>query len=177
MIKKIVLFFAYFAFFILALIYFTPKVSTYYLLETKIEVFDVVVSSEKLTDNGFSLSIDNANISVKSIDSANIGSAIVKVFGIYNLIDLNNITLSNTAKSFVPLHVDNVNIVYSILNPLSVRGYGVGEFGEFDANFNLLDRDLYLLLKPSKKMLINYKSSLKNLNKNDNGEYIYDKTF
>jgi len=157
--------------------YFTPKNSIYFLLEDKLEQVDIILSSETLQDRGFTFDIIDADISFKAISSAEIKKTKVNIFAVYNSISLNNITLSNTAKSFVPLNIQNVKVIYSILNPLNVDIKAVGDFGELKGEFNVLKRFLHLELKPSKNMLTNYKNTLKKLSKTKNGEFIYDKTF
>ena len=177
MVKKIAIFFAYVSFFMLALIYFAPKVSAYYFLETQLKKYDVIVGSENLNDSGFSLEIDDANIFVKSIDSANVKYTKIKFLGLYNSITINDILLSSTAKSFIPLKIQNANITYHILNPLHVNADVIGEFGEAKIVVNLLDRTLHLNLIPSSLMNKRFKHTLRNFKKSENGELIYDKTF
>ncbi len=177
MVKKIALFFAYSIFFILALMYFTPKSSIYYLLETELKKHDAILSFEEVVDSGFSLKIKHANLSVKSMSSANIDEATIKIFAIYNSINIEEITLSSTAKPFVPLRVQSADIVYSIFSPLNIYAHSVGEFGEVDAIVNILDNSLHLELKPSKLMLKEFKNTLQNLEKTENREFVYDKTF
>jgi len=172
---RIMKFFAYTLFFISMLIYFMPKINAYYLLENTLKENSIIISDEELTDNGFSLDITNASVFVKSIKSANIQNINIKIFGFYNKISLKNITLSKTMKSFIPLHVEDLNIDYSIITPFSVNLNGVGEFGTFTAIFNIDKDSIKLQLNPSKTMLNNYKSTLKNLVKSENGEYIYEK--
>jgi len=169
--------FVYFLFFIVALMYFTPKSSIYFFLETQLKEYEAVISREEVVDSGFILDIKHANVSLKSISSANISRTTLKIFILYNSIDLQEVILSSTAKSFVPLHLDSVHIVHSILNPLNVIVHSVGEFGEIEAKFNIVDRTFHLNLKPSKIMLKDYKNTLKNLSKTENGEFTYDKTF
>ena len=177
MVNKLTIFLAYSLFFILALMYFTPKVSIYYLLEKELKERDVVISDEELQDRGFNLIIEHANVSFKSIESASIGETSVKIFALYNSINIKNIVLSSTAKSFIPLKIDSAQVRYSIFNPLNVKAYAVGEFGEMEAEISIVDRNLHVDLKPSKNMLKNYRSTLKNLKKTENGEFVYDKTF
>ncbi len=177
MVKKIFLFFAYLLFFIAALIYFAPKSSIYYFLETQLKEYEVVVSSEEVLDRGFIFEITHANLSVKSIRSANITKTDIKIFALYNSIDIEGVTLSSTAKSFVPLHIENIHIEYSILDPLRVVGYAVGGFGEIDALFSIVEMALHLDLKPSKIMLKNHRNTLRNLKKDENGGFVYDKAF
>ncbi|WP_324170592.1 hypothetical protein [Sulfurimonas sp.] len=177
MVKKISIFFAYTIFFMLALMYFTPKDSIYFLLEEKLKQSDIVISFEQVEDKGFFLNIVDADISFKSISSAKINEASIIVFAIYNSVSLKGITLSTTAKSFAPLNIHKAKVIYSIFNPLNVSIEAVGEFGELEGEFNIVNSTLHLELKPSQEMLKNYQSSLRKLNKTENGEFVYDKTF
>jgi len=177
MVKKIVLFFAYVSFFIVALIYFTPKVNSYYFAETQLKPLGVIIGSESVNDNGFSLEIKDAKVFVKSIESATIGHTNIKLLGLYNSVSIENILLSSTAKSFVPLKIQSANITYHVFNPLNINGDIMGEFGEAKVFINLLDRTLKLILTPSNIMKKKYKSTLRNFKKSENGELIYDKTF
>ena len=177
MVKKISIFFAYAIFFMLAIMYFTPKDSIYFSFEEKLKHLDVVISSEQVEDSGFTLNITDADLSFKSISSAKINQSSITVFALYNSVSLKGITLSSTAKSFAPLNIESVNVVYSIVNPLNASIKAVGEFGELEGEFNIVDSSLHLELKPSQKMLKNYQSSLRKLSKTENGEFVYDKTF
>ena len=177
MVKKLILYFTYSLFFILALMYFVPKSSVYYLLEHKLEKHAVILSSEKIKDTGLALELEDAKISFRSVHSVNVDKTTLKIFVLYNSINLSGVSLSCTAKSFIPLHIENVQVVYSIFSPLDVNAHAVGEFGELEAKFNIFENTLHLELKPSKVMLQEYKSTMKNLIKTKNGEFIYDKTF
>ena len=167
----------YFAFFALALMYFTPKQSVYYLLEKELKTYDVIISNEEVKDSGFTLKLENADLFVKSIKSANAKEVNVKIFALYNSVTLSDITLSSVAASFVPLYIDELSVYYSILNPLNIRANGAGEFGEADATFNLLDRTLHIDVQPSDKMKKEYRNSMRQLKKSEDGGYSYDKTF
>ncbi len=174
MVKKITKFLGYFMFFILALMYFAPKVSLYYFLESQLAPQGIIISAEDATDRGFSLDINSANISFKSIESANIAEINVKIFALYNAVDFKNITLSTAVKSFVPLHVEAVNIRYTILDPLNLKAELKGEFGEAEAEFNVMKRVLHLELIPSPLMLKEYKTTLQSMKLNESGRYLYD---
>ncbi|MEA1891993.1 MAG: hypothetical protein U9N33_04700 [Campylobacterota bacterium] len=177
MVKKIILFLTYSLFFVLALIYFTPKVSLYYLLEQQMQSKGIVVSSEDIQDYGFYLGLKDADISMESIESAQVAKIEMNLFVFYNSISFDEITLSDTFKYFTPLHVESGNIVYSILNPLNITAHATGEFGELDAYFDLLEMSMHVNLKPSQMMLKNHKATLNNFKKNENGEFTYDQTF
>lgn len=176
MVNKFYKFFGYSAFFILALMYFIPKVSLYYFLETKLNQFNIVISSEETIDKGFTLQINNPNIYYTSIQSANIKEINIQLFMLYNVVNLQDMTLSSTAKSFIPLHIENVTIKYTIFDPLYIKANIDGEFGKANVSFGILKKILHLELFPSELMSKSYMNTLKDMNKNKEGEFAYDKT-
>jgi len=177
MVKKIAIFFGYISFFILALIYFTPKISLYYFAEQELKVFDVVVNGESLKDNGFSLKVDNAVVNIKSIESAKIQTLDINIFGLLNSVNISNIELSSTAKAFIPLKIESVKINHNLFDPVHINAQVLGEFGEANVVVDILQRVVNITLSPSKLMQSKYKSTLRNLKKSENGEFIYEKTF
>jgi len=174
---KLAKFIGYFLFFIIALMYFTPKVSLYYFAETKVEPFGVVVTEESVVDNGLRLSLKDAVITFKSIESAEVKNVDIAIFGLYNSIDVSSVTLASTVATFLPTDIKNINISYSILDPLNILASASGGFGEANAKVNILDKKLFLKLSPSKLMSKKYRSTLRNLNKSEDGGYEYAKTF
>jgi len=175
MVKKIVKFSLYVLFFLAAVLFFIPKVSLYYLAEKELKKYDVVVSNERVDDRGFTLSINSANVYVKSIKSANIVEINIKPFLLYNGVNVKNITLADTAKSFVPLKIEQLNIEYSLFNPLNITANAKGEFGELEISVQVVERRVHLELQPSKLMLKSYQNTLRQLKKTENGGYVYDK--
>lgn len=175
MVKKIGKFFAYLLFFMATLIYFLPKISLYYFLEKELKPYAIIISSEDTKDRGFSLKIEHANLSLKGIESANINEIDLKLFLLYNSILLNEVALSNTLESFIPLQIHHVDIMHHIFNPLFITAQVSGEFGEADISFDIIKRSLHLELKASKIMKRDYKNTLRTLKKTKQGEYIYDK--
>lgn len=174
---KVKSFTLYLILFIFALMYFFPKISMYYFLEKELKRYDFIISDEELVDCGYTLRINGARLSVKSVEVANISQSDVKIYGVYNSVRLQDIVLSSAASAFVPLNINNADISYTIFNPLNIKAHAVGEFGSADAKINIADRAVEIKLIPSKKMLDEYKSTLANLKKSENGEYVYDKNF
>ena len=177
MVKKLSIFLAYTLFFMAALIYFTPKISIYYFLEKELQKQGVVISAEEAVDSGFSLQLSHANISYKGVDSAKVASLEVNIFELYNSVNVQDILLSSAAESFVPLTINTIYVSYSILNPLQVTGSAQGEFGSLEMEYTILENLVQITLEPSKLMLKNYKSTLGNLVKSEDGGYSYVKTF
>lgn len=168
---------AYILFFILALIYFISKVSVYYYVEKKLEENKIVLSHETAIDSGLSLKLNKASISYKAIESATVKNIDIKMLLLYNSISAQDIELSSMASSFVPLHIKTLDVRYAFFNPLNIVAQASGEFGEASGRLNILDKNITILLKPSKLMLNQYRNTLNNFRKNKSGEYEYVKTF
>lgn len=174
---KFLKFLAYTLFFIFALILFIPKVSLYYYAEQKLAENKIIFSNETAVDSGFSLKLNHANLSYNAIESASVESIEVKLLLLYNSLSAENIELSSIASSFVPLHIEAIDVRYTILNPLNIIAHARGEFGKARASLNILDKNVTILLTPSALMLNKYKKILQNFRKNPNGEYEYVKNF
>jgi len=172
---KMMKFFSYSIFFIVMLIYFMPKVNAYYFLENELKKHEVIISGEEFTDTGYSLVINHPTLSLKSIDTAKAGVVDVKIYALYNSINISEIYLSSMASTFIPLKIQNLNISYSIIDPLNINGVAYGEFGEIRAKFDLMKMAARVILSPSKLMLKKYTKTLRNFKKSKSGEYIYEK--
>jgi len=177
MVKKITKLFIYFIFFILALIVFMPKSSLYFFGEKNLKQFSVIVSDEKIKEGLFSLSLSDITIYAKGVDSAKVKKVDATLMLIYNSIDITDIEISSVAAPYLPTKIKNVDISYTIFNPLVVNAVSNGEFGEAKAKFDIIKRELKVYLKPSKKMLRKYTRSLRYFKKDTKGEYVYAKTF
>jgi len=167
--------FIYLLFFVLALMYFTPKQNVYYLAEKELQKHQIIISKEDVKDNVFDLNISNANISYQLIDSAKISSIKINIFAFYNVINIKDITLNELSENFIPLHIKTVNISHSILSPLTLKASANGEFGELKATLSLDEKILHVDLKPSKLMLKKHIKTLNIFKKSKNGEYVYEK--
>jgi len=176
MVKKIAKFLGYLVFFIAMIFYFLPKVSLYHLAEVQLKHFGVVISNENVTDNGFSFDISNADIYLKNIKTASILDMELSSYIVYNSISLENIKLAKAVKSFAPRDIKNINISYTVFNPLNISINGAGGFGEFSASISLVKHKIHLDLTPSKLMQKEYRSTLRNFKKSKDGGYIYEKT-
>ncbi|MEA1983379.1 MAG: hypothetical protein U9N39_07535 [Campylobacterota bacterium] len=177
MVKKLLKFLAFTLFFIFALVAFTPKESFYFLLEQNLKKFDVVISNERVEDNLLSLNIQNMEITTKGVDSALVSEADITLLLFYNSLKFSDVKLSSLVDAYAPSRVESLDVSYTLFNPLVLNAYGVGKFGEVEVAFNILDRELNVLLKPSKVMHKKYKKTMKMMKKDENGEYRYAKNF
>ena len=168
-------FFAYTLFFISMLVVFIPKASIYYLLETSLKKFDILISNERLTDNIISLNISHLDISAKAVDVAFVKSVDVTLLGAYMAVDVEGVKLSSLVESYLPSKIDSVHISYSLVDPLHLNAEAEGAFGTANATLSLLDKNASVVLLPSKKMLQKHRSSLRFFKRNKDGEYVYAK--
>jgi hypothetical protein len=174
---KVYKFFAYFTLFMLALIYFMPKLNLYYAFEKELQNYKVVFEEASKEDSGFALKLKGVEVFYDSISVAKVKDVKLNIFVIYNSLNIDDIDLAGLASSFVPTKIKEVDVVYTIFNPLNITLKSDGEFGEADVRLNLYDRDINIILKPSKLMLQRYRPTLNNFKKAENGEYRYVKTF
>lgn len=175
MVKKLLKFLGYTLFFVFALVLFMPKESFYYLLEKELKSFDLVISGETLHERLFSLELENLSITAKGVDAAEIGSTDVVLFGFYNRVLFENIELSSLVSSYAPPHIEELRVSYTLLNPLEIKAFAQGDFGEAKVALNLIDRELNAVVEPSKLMQTKYKNTMNMLKKDENGEYTYAK--
>ncbi len=175
--KKIALFILYTVLFVGALLFFTPKESLYYYGEEQLKPLGVVLGYEEVIDHGFTLEVLHAKLYVQKIKSANIASIELSTFLLYNSVTVSNIVLDKTFEQFFPPLVERVAITQSIFNPLNVNAEAIGDFGEATATVDLLERNISVVLKPSKIMLSRYKNTLRQLKKSKEGDYRYEYKF
>jgi hypothetical protein len=176
MVKKLLMFLVYMLFFFFALVMFTPKASLYFFMEKNIKPFGVVISNETLDERLFSLGVANLEVSIKGVDAAVAQKADITLLGFYNEVKVEGIKLSSMASSFVPVDIGEIKLHYTPFDPLFITGDAQGKFGKADISLSLRDFHLKVVLHPSKLMLQRYRNSLRQFQKTQNGEYIYDKS-
>lgn len=174
---KLFRFFLYVFFFILALMYFMPKQSVYYFGEKELQKYNVIIAHESVEDTGFSLKVGNLDIYAQSIKTAHAKELDVSLFGLYNSVKVKDIELQSVAGSMLPLKISEVDVRYSVFNPLNVTLDSEGAFGTLSGKVKLAERKVVLHLKPSKLMISKYATTLRNFKKLKNGEYEYVQNF
>lgn len=166
----------YLIFFIFVLIYFLPKENIYFYAEKLLEKEKIVLSSEKVKDKGFCLSITDAIFSYESIEVANVKKLSINIFALYNSIKVDGVELTKAMGNYLPQNINEITIRYSIINPLFVTIQASGEFGNLSGDIDIYNAKMSLKLTPSNIMKNKYKNSLKYFKKDSSGEYHYDKS-
>jgi hypothetical protein len=158
-------------------IFFLPKVNLYYKAEELLENYKITVSAEKLTDSGFNFKINDGVIYFDDLVVAKVEEISITPLLLYNKIDVKPFSFSKDMKQFVPLKINNLNITHTILNPLHVSIKGSGEFGSLDGDISILDRNISLILMPSKTLLNKKPFWLRKMKKDSQGGYRYESAY
>jgi len=174
---RVMKFFAYFLFFMLALMYFMPKESIYHFAEKELQKQGVVIAHETVQERGLSLEIEHLQVYVKSIESATIDSVKISFFGLYNDVYARNIVLSDAVASMLPVKIASVNINYSILHPQYILLNAAGDFGKMQMKVDLFHREIHAYLHAASIMQRRYRATLGNFKRIKNGEYEYVQSF
>ena len=175
--KKMALYLLYTALFFGALLFFTPKESIYYFAEEQLKPMGVIIADEEAVDHGFTLELTHLDLYVQKIKSAEIKSAKLAIFGLYNSLSVSNVLLDKTFEAFLPPLIHRADLQQSLIDPLHINASAVGDFGEAEARVDLLERSVKVFLKPSRLMLTRYKNTLRKLKKTKEGDYSYEYKF
>ncbi len=175
--KKLRNFFLYALLMLAALMLFTPKVNLYYQAEQLLKPYEVVISGEEVRDSGFWLDISDATLYVKQIESAEAKHVKIKLFGLYNALSVDGVMLSSAVAQFLPQEIEQINVRYSIIDPLHVHLDAVGDFGTATATVSIMERKMRALIEPSKIMTSRFAHTLRTLKKDEAGGYVYESRF
>jgi len=139
MVKKV--FFGLFLFLFFLLV-FAPKQELYYKLEHVLkDKFNITIDGEKFIEEPFGFSISDAHIYLEDLHIADIKFLDLKIFYIYDKLELDSITLDKnlqeTARRVKELaifksisKIDKLKVTFSILKPYKIAIDINGSFGD-----------------------------------------------
>lgn len=165
---------------ILALVmvlFFLPKPNLYYKLEHELQPQGIIIHNEHLDDKRLWLEILDAELYVQKIESAHIHRSSIMLFGVYNQIDMEQITLASTLGQFVPKHIQSAQFRYGLYDPFNVHATILGDFGKAEITLNLYDRLITVNADASALMKSEFSATLKNLVPDKKGGYHYEYRF
>jgi len=114
---------------------FAPKQELYYLLEKELKKQDIIINNEKIKDTWIGLNITNAEIYVKGIKIATVDELKFYAFFLYDKLTIKKIDVDDSLANVAPKSVDEIELVYSILDPEHIQIKGLGSFGTIDGYF------------------------------------------
>lgn len=171
MIKQILKYILLLGVFLIAFIAFAPKENLYFLLLDSLQKEKIIINSKKIEDRYLEFNIQNSDISYQGIDAVNIEELKIKTCLASSKVIIFNISIDDSMKQFLPSKIKTIKASHSILNPLFIdikinlvqaKAYGV---------VDILEQKVILNLIPSQQFLKSYKKLLKQMKKQENGEY------
>jgi hypothetical protein len=176
-VKRFGILLAYVVGFITVLMILTPKVNLYYLIETQIKPFGIIIDGEHAEDRGFTLRLSDGTLYAKQIETARVDTLDAGFFGLYNYISVSKVRLADTFEKLFPTEITSIRVTYAVWNPLAVTLDAEGDFGTARATLTLTDRTLNAVVTPSKLMSSRYQNTLRRLKKDETGGYRYETRF
>jgi len=158
---------------ILLLWLLAPKQELYYLLEKELKKNDIVISNETIKDTWFGLKLLNAEVYVKGAKMAEVSELELNIFFLYNSLTVNNIHINKAMHNVAPKSIEEIDIEYSIANPLNIILNGRGSFGVVEGNIALAKRDILVRFPVAKEI----KAFKKFLKKDKKGEWEYETNY
>ena len=131
---------------------FAPKVELYYALEKLLKEKTIVISNEVITDTWYGLKIKNAELSIDGAKIATVSELNFNFFFFYNTLKLNGIKMDKSLSNMAPKEINNLNAVYSIINPLKIKLDAEGSFGIMDGSVHLLKKKVEILFPVTKEI-------------------------
>lgn len=162
---------------LVTILYFVPKTNLYYKLEHTLKPHGIIIHNEHVDDKWLWLEIMNAQLYVQKIKSLSVQKTRIILFGGYNRIDLEGISLVPTLGQFVPVKIDTATLSYTLFDPLNIKGSVFGDFGRAQVKLNFYERVFTADIEASKLMKSKFLQTLDNFILADKGVYHYEYRF
>ena len=165
-------------FFIIILIAGLPKTNIYYFIEHKIIDKNIKIINETIDDNLFSFSLASLDILYNKINVAQVGKISIFPYFLSNSIEIQGVVISDLLNDTIPSNIQNIKIVYSLLNPLNIELYAEGDFGVVQGDIGIFTQLLTAKIEINDRFKNRYLQLLgnKNIVKTEMG-YIYEYQF
>jgi len=161
--------------FVESIVLFMPKERLFNALLFELDSNKINLKSYSFSDDLFSIDLNNINILYDNIDIANTSNIKAISYIFHNEINVNDIKIDNSLNSILPSKVDNVNIVYSILNPLFIDIRIYSSLYKATGYIDVLKKKLIMNINLSKQFKSKYPKIMRQLKYDKNTkEYIYE---
>ncbi len=148
----------------------SPKEELFYLLEKELKKSDIIISNEIIKDRWYGVEILHGDIYFKGAKMAEVSELKLNIFFLYNRLIVKNIIINEAMAKVAPEDIENIDIKYSILDPLHIKIDATGSFGVIDGTVSLMDKHISIGFPVAKDI----KPFRKFLKKDENGEWKYE---
>jgi len=169
--KVLVLFILFFSF----LIIFLPKEKVFFYTLNALSKKNILFKSYIFEDKPYSFYLKDSKIYYKNIQALKIQDFSLNTYIVYNKLIINGIKVDDSLKQFVPSNIKNVNIKYSVLNPLFIDIDIYSKEFKVKGYIDILQEKLVLNLNVSKMFKKQYSKLLRQIKyDNKTKEYKYE---
>jgi len=158
---------------ILLLWLLAPKQELYYLLEKELKKNDIIISNETVKDTWYGVKLLDAEIYVKGAKMAEVSELQLNIFFLYNTLTVKNIHVNKAMQNVAPKSIEEINVQYSVANPLNIELNGQGSFGVLEGKVAFMDRNISITFPVAKDI----KAFKKFLKKDKTGEWKYETNY
>ena len=162
-------------------IIFIPTKNLYFFAEEKLQDKKIFINETSINTTLTHTSINGATLYFEDIKALVFEQISLKLWFLYNSININNVKIDEGLKDFLPLNIKNISIIYTPFYPIKVLLSGNGDFGVFNGNIDLIKKVLIIELDASKVMKTSFKKLLdfmkKSKNKDHKDRYVYEYRF
>ncbi len=174
MVKKIILFLVLSIAFVLIFAFFLPKKNLFYFVQKELSSLHVTCNAKNIQENGYHLKIQNGILYIDGVDLLRWKESVSSIYLLHNKVILKGIHLSDLAKDFLPLNIQNIQLRYTVFDPLRLSLKGYGDFGKAQGYVDLIHKKVFLNVSPSQQMQRKYYKTLRYLHKDKQGEFQYE---
>ena len=171
--KKLLKLISYILFFFFILIATAPKENIFFYAQEKLKDAKIEIYKQEINTSLFSISLNNFNIKYNLLDLGAVKVSDFSFYVFFNTLKIKDLNLDQSFSKFLPTKIKEINITYSILDPLNIIINSKGNFGDINGKFSLLDLKVSIELKQSDLMTLKYKKILNQMKKNK-GVYTYE---
>lgn len=174
--RLLVKIFTYLILTLLIVIVLLPKTQGYYYLENVLKKQNIIISNETNSDLGLSFHINNANIYYNKMKVCKLEKSFILFTLFYNHLNISDVKISNDFAQFIPQNIENISFSHHIFLPHKISMHANGDFGLMNGWVDLWERKIYILLKPSAKLITNSSFILQSFKKTPDGN-VYERSF
>ncbi len=169
--KKLLKLLIYFHVMIALIVLLLPKHNLYYAFEELLQKEKVYLSNETIIDRGLSLDIQNPEFVFDKLNLAKAENVKVFSWGFINGVRFENIYINEGFSDFLPLEIDQIQIIHFLHNPMVLDIKGESSEGFFFGNIDFIQRKLFLHIRLETVAQKKYPSILSYLNSEEGGYY------
>ena len=126
-----------------AVVVLAPKIYIWEQFKNKVVEYNLNITEQNIREKK-ALHVDGLSVSWSKIPIVNSQNVSISLYGAYN-----TIVASKCELPALSLKMDNATVKYSVLEPLHVKIFAHGNFGEIKGFYELSDNKISLKLEPA----------------------------